>query len=56
MLFMPWDAYGDDDRPDADGTLARIAVMKVVVSDLNLSRRNGKTLLESLTTAKEIVR
>lgn len=48
-------SYGDVNRPNDYGTLARVTVMKVVVSDLDLTRRNGKTFLESLRVAKNIV-
>lgn len=39
---------------NGDGSSQRVRVMKVVVSDLDLRRGNGKTFLESLTVAKNI--
>lgn len=47
-------SYGDNDNKNANGTLKRVAVMKVIVSDLDMTRRNGKTFKESLTVAKNI--
>jgi len=48
-------SYGDTGQPNGDGTLGRAEAMKVVVSDLDLQRRNGKTFLEELTVGKNIV-
>jgi len=48
-------SYGDVNHPNGYGTLERVPVMKVIVSDLDLTKRNGKTFLESLTVAKNIV-
>ncbi len=48
-------SYGDAGQPNGDGTLGRAETMKVVVSDLDLQRRNGNTFLESLTVAKNIM-
>ncbi|MBP1763878.1 MAG: NLP/P60-like protein [Firmicutes bacterium] len=48
-------SYGDDRQANGDGTLGRAEAMKVVVSDLDLPRRNGKTFLEALTVGKNIV-
>lgn len=46
-------ACGDPKKKNSDGTLGRIPLNGVVVTDLSLRRvSNGKTLLESLTTAR----
>lgn len=47
-------SYGDKNTPNSDGTLKRVEVMQVVVTNLDISRRNGKTFKESLTVAKNI--
>jgi len=48
-------AYGDPKKKNADGTLWRIPLNGVVVTDLSLHRvSDGKTLLESLTVAKQV--
>lgn len=44
-------AYADR---NGDGSLQRVRVMKVIVSDLDLMRGSGKTFLESLTVVKNI--
>ncbi|MDU4961550.1 MAG: SH3 domain-containing protein [Sporomusaceae bacterium] len=48
-------ACGDPQRPQADGTLARLPLNGIMVTDLSLPRLNGKSLLESLTTANCLV-
>lgn len=45
-------SYGLKSSLTSNGTLQRVAVMKVVISDLELTRRNGKTFKDSLTSAK----
>ncbi len=48
-------AYGDPKKKNADGSLRRIPLNGVVVTDLSLHRvSDGKTLLESLTVAKQV--
>ncbi|MGB9792208.1 MAG: SH3 domain-containing protein [Thermacetogeniaceae bacterium] len=48
-------ACGNPQRKKPDGTLDRITLNSVMVTDLSLRRvSDGKTLLESLTTAKQI--
>ncbi len=47
-------SYGDNQSREVDVPLLRVAVMKVVISDLGLTRRNGKTFKDSLTNAKII--
>ena len=44
-------SYGDISSPRADGTLPRVAVMGVVVSELDLHLRSGKRFVEALTSA-----
>ncbi len=47
-------AYGDKERPETDGSLWRVPVNQVTVSDLTtLYRVNGKLFLESLTTGRQ---
>lgn len=43
-------SYGDSSRPNADGTLPRIEVMKVVVGDLDARLRSGRKFAEVLSS------
>ena len=45
-------SYGDASRPNGDGTLPRVSVMRVVVSDLALQLKSGSQLVEAMRTAK----
>ena len=45
---------GDETKPQPDGTLAPLPLNSVMVTDLNLRRKNGTTLLESITEANTI--
>jgi len=47
-------AYSDSKYKKPDGKLQRLPVNGVVVTDLFLLKRNGKSFLESLTTGKQI--
>jgi|GEM_PF-5591549 len=47
-------AYGDQRHKNSDGTLQRIETMQVMVSDLELTRRNGKTFKDSIIVGKMI--
>lgn len=47
-------ACGDVKKQNPDGSPGRIPLNGVIVTDLSLPRVNGKTLLESLTVAKQI--
>ena len=62
MLYLGQDAgkhyaihslgsYGDATRPLGDGTLPRVEVMKVVVSELDLTLRSGRRFIEVLSSA-----
>ena len=44
-------SYGDAENPRGDGTLPRVEVMKVVVSELDLPLRSGRRFIEALTSA-----
>jgi len=47
-------SYGDSHKVGKDGLLARVPVMKVVVTDINQTmRRNGKSFMDNLRTIKE---
>ena len=48
-------ACGDPDRPQPDGTLARMPLNGIMVTDLSVRRVNGKSLFDSLTTANCIL-
>lgn len=39
--------------PDKNGKFQRVAAMQVIVSELGLTRKNGKTFFESLTSVRE---
>jgi len=43
-------SYGDASRPRGDGSLPRIGVMEIVVSDLNLPLRSGRKFIEVLSS------
>lgn len=45
-------SYGDADNPRGDGTLPRVEVMQVVVSELDLRLRSGRRFIEALTSAQ----
>lgn len=47
-------AYSDRNLKNSNGTLMRIPVNQVIVTDLSLLRRNGNTFLDSLTTGKQV--
>ena len=44
-------SYGDALHPHFDGSLSRVEVMKVVVSELDLPLRSGRRFIEVLTSA-----
>lgn len=44
-------SYGDASSPRGDGSLPRVEVMKVVVSELDLPLRSGRRFIEVLTSA-----
>ena len=44
-------ALGSQGRYNAQGEIVRLPIMKVVVTDLDILMRTGKSLLETLTTA-----
>ena len=44
-------SYGDDSAPRSDGSLPRVEVMKVVVSELDLPLRSGRHFIEALSSA-----
>jgi hypothetical protein len=46
-------SYGDDGSKNADGTLERVSVMKVIVSDVNLTLRSGRTFLDAFTGTRQ---
>jgi hypothetical protein len=46
-------SYGDADSQNADGTLERVSVMKVVVSDVNLTLRSGRIFLDTFTGTRQ---
>ena len=47
-------SYGDPDRENADGSLARVELNRVTVTDLSLTLRSGRTIIDSLTGGKQI--
>ncbi|TEB11283.1 stalk domain-containing protein [Pelotomaculum propionicicum] len=47
-------SYGDASRPNPDGTLGKIVLNRVAVTDLSLPRRNGMLFIDSLTGGKQI--
>jgi hypothetical protein len=47
-------SYGDADRVNADGSLARVALNRVTVTDLSLTLRSGRTIIDSLTGGKQV--
>ncbi|NLI13558.1 MAG: glycoside hydrolase [Peptococcaceae bacterium] len=47
-------SYGDARRPNPDGTLGKIVLNRVAVTDLSLPRRNGMLFIDSLTGGKQI--
>jgi hypothetical protein len=47
-------SLGDTDNRNPDGSLGRLVLNEVVVTDLSLPRRNGMLLIDSLTSGKQI--
>jgi hypothetical protein len=47
-------SYGDAEQINADGSLAKVVLNRVVVTDLSLTRRNGMTFIDSLTGGKQL--
>ena len=48
-------SYGDKNNKKADGSLAKITLNEIVVTDLSLPlRRSGKQFIDALTVAKQI--
>ena len=47
-------SLGSAGAPDKNGKYQRVPVMKVIVSELNMTRKNGKTFFESLTSLREL--
>lgn len=47
-------SLGDASVKNDDGTLGRLTLNEVAVTDLSIPRRNGKLLIDSLTSAKQI--
>ena len=47
-------SYGDINKKNPDGTLGRIPLNEITVTDLSLPLRSGKQLIEVLTTAKQL--
>jgi hypothetical protein len=47
-------SYGDPDRVNADGSLAGVELKRVAVTDLSLTLRSGRTIIDSLTGGKQL--
>lgn len=47
-------SYGDTDQVNADGSLARVELNRVAVTDLSLTLRSGRTIIDSLTSGKQV--
>ncbi len=47
-------SYGNANQPNSDGTLGKIVLNRVAVTDLSLPRRNGMLFIDSLTGGKQI--
>jgi cell wall-associated NlpC family hydrolase len=47
-------SYGDPDWVNADGSLARVELNRVTVTDLSLTLRSGRTIIDSLTGGKQV--
>ncbi len=47
-------SYGDRDQVNADGSLARVELNRVAVTDLSLTLRSGRTIIDSLTGGKQV--
>lgn len=47
-------SYGDQDRVNTDGSPARVELNRVTVTDLSLTLRSGRTIIDSLTGGKQV--
>jgi hypothetical protein len=47
-------SYGNANQPNSDGSLGKIVLNRVAVTDLSLPRRNGMLFIDSLTGGKQI--
>ncbi len=47
-------SYGNANQPNSNGTLGKIVLNRVAVTDLSLPRRNGMLFIDSLTGGKQI--
>ncbi len=54
-LYYVIHSLGSSGAPDKFGKYQRVPVMQVVVSDLSLKRKSGRSFIDGLTTVKEIM-
>ncbi len=47
-------SYGNASQPNSDGTLGKVVLNRVAVTDLSLPRRNGVLFIDSLTGGKQL--